>query len=104
MSATGEQREDLRDIAQRILARDCPGLEMEDLYWIKSPGIVAKARKAIIEAALRAGYNGAKTAIFLRVSEATVSRCRRSLLAQRLDAPMGRDARLEAWSGEKGID
>ena len=79
-------RDDLRDIAQRILARHCPGLELEDLHWIGSPRTVSTARKAIIEAALRAGHSGAKTAKFLRVSEALVSRCRRGALSQRLHA------------------
>ena len=81
-----DPKEDLRDIAQRILVRHCPGLELEDLYWIKSPRAVSVARKEIIEAALRAGHSGAKTAKFLRVSEAAVSRCRRAALAERLHA------------------
>ena len=72
-------RDDLRDIALRVLSIRLPGLTFEDFLLQRCGRRFVAARREIIELAIRAGYTGVGIARFLNISEAAVSSVRSSL-------------------------
>ena len=74
-SEVDSSRFDLRDIALTILARQFPGISLEDFIFAGGRHATL-VRREIVKQALRAGFKGTTIARFLRVSETTISKIR----------------------------